>query len=59
MPDAIEIANGLDAIQGGELESVTSAVKLYCPEAVGVPLMIPLEARVKPGGRFPELTTQL
>jgi len=58
-PDVMESVSEADADWAGELESLTSAVKLYCPEAVGVPLMFPLEASVRPGGRLPELTVQL
>ena len=59
-PDVIEIDNGLDADCAGELASVTFTVKLLdWAEAVGVPLIVPLEARVKPEGKLPELTTQL
>jgi hypothetical protein len=59
-PDVIVIDNGLDADCAGELESVTFTVKLLdCADAVGVPLMVPLEASVKPAGKLPELTTQL
>jgi hypothetical protein len=59
-PDVIVIDNTLDADCAGELESVTFTVKLLdCAEALGVPLIVPLEARVKPEGKLPELTTQL
>ena len=59
-PDVIVIDNTLDADCAGELESVTFAVKLLdCAEALGVPLIAPLEASVKPEGKLPELTTQL
>ena len=58
-PDVMESVSEADADWAGELESFTSAVKLYCPEAVGVPLMFPLEASAKPGGKLPELTVQL
>ena len=57
--DVIEIDNELDAVCAGELESVTFTVKLLDPTAVGVPLIAPLEARVNPLGKVPELTTQL
>ena len=58
--DVIVIDNTLDADCVGELESVTFTVKLLdSAEAVGVPLIVPLEARVKPEGKVPELTTQL
>jgi len=59
-PDVIEIDNRLDADWVGTLESVTFIVKLLdCAEAVGMPLIVPLEARVKPEGKVPALTTQL
>ena len=58
--DVIVIDSELDADCAGELESVTFTVKLLdWAEAVGVPLIVPLEARVKPEGKVPELTTQL
>jgi hypothetical protein len=37
-------------------ESVTSAVKVKLPAAVGVPEMDPAEERVRPPGRDPEET---
>jgi hypothetical protein len=42
-----------DALSGGELESVTVAVKVKVPALVGVPVIAPSEARVKPGGKGP------
>jgi hypothetical protein len=57
--DVIEIERVLDTDCAGEPESVTRTVKLDWPAAVGVPLMLPLEARVKPEGKLPELTAQL
>ena len=58
--DVIVIDNGLDADWAGELESVTFTVKLLdCAEALSVPLIVPLEARVNPEGKLPEPTTQL
>jgi hypothetical protein len=54
------IENELDAEWVGELESVTFTVKLLdCAEALRVPLIVPFDARVKPEGKLPELTTQL
>jgi hypothetical protein len=59
-PGAIVIDNTIDADCAGELESVTFTVKLLdWAVAVGVPLIVPLEAKVKPEGKLPELTTQL
>ena len=59
-PDVMEIDNEPVADCAGELESVTFTVKLLvCAEAASVPLMVPLEARVKPEGKLPELSTQL
>jgi hypothetical protein len=55
----MEIERLLGADCAGEPESVTRTVKLDWPAAVGVPLMLPLEARVKPEGKLPELTAQL
>ena len=44
----------------GEVESVTLAVKLNEPEAVGVPEIVPVAAAmVKPAGKAPELMLQL
>ena len=60
VPDVIVIDNTLDADCAGELESVTFTVKLLdCAEELSVPLIVPLEARVNPEGKLPELTTQL
>ena len=58
-PDVIEIENELDAHCAGELESLTWAVKLYCPAVVGVPPSVPVEPSVTPGGKPPEVTLQL
>ncbi len=45
-----------DLVCAGLLLSVTVAVKLEVPVAVGVPEMVPLvAARVSPGGRLPEV----
>jgi len=44
----------------GEVESVTLAVKLNDPDAVGVPETLPVPAvSVKPAGKAPELMLQL
>ena len=43
----------------GVVESVTLAVKLNEPEAVGVPEIVPAEDRVRPAGKAPELMLQL
>ena len=44
----------------GEVESVTLAVKLKVPDAVGVPEIAPVAAdRVRPAGNAPELMLQL
>ena len=44
----------------GEVESVTLAVKLNEPDAVGAPEMLPVPAvRVRPAGKAPELMVQL
>ena len=48
------------AVCAGEVESVTLAVKLNEPDAVGVPEMLPVPAvSVRPAGRAPELMLQL
>ncbi len=41
------------------LESVTSTVNEKVPSWVGVPLMVPVEDRVKPGGSDPDASDQL
>ena len=41
------------------MESVTFAVKLNEPEAVGVPEIVPAVDRVKPPGNAPELIVQV
>jgi len=43
----------------GVVASVTLAVKLKEPEAVGVPEMAPAEESVRPAGKAPELMLQL
>jgi hypothetical protein len=43
-----------DAVKGGEVESITVAVNGKVPAAVGVPVIAPAEARLKPGGKVPE-----
>jgi hypothetical protein len=44
----------------GKVESVTLAVKLNEPDAVGVPEIVPAAtAKVKPAGNAPELMLQL
>jgi hypothetical protein len=43
----------------GVVESVTLAVKLKEPEAVGVPEMVPAEESVRPAGKAPELMLQM
>jgi hypothetical protein len=41
-----------------EAESVTCTMKLYVPEATGVPDITPPELRFSPVGRLPELNDQ-
>jgi hypothetical protein len=55
----MEIAREAEAEWAGEAESVTCTVNLYWPTVVGVPLIVPSEARVRPRGNAPELTIQL
>lgn len=43
----------------GVVESVTFAVKVNEPDAVGVPEIVPPEESVKPPGKAPELMLQL
>jgi hypothetical protein len=43
----------------GVVESVTFAVKLNEPDAVGVPEIVPALDKVRPAGRAPELMLQL
>jgi hypothetical protein len=45
---------GVVAVNGGELESSTVAVNGKFPALVGVPVIAPAEARLKPGGNVPE-----
>ena len=47
------------AVLAGLLESVTSTVKLEVPDALGVPVIAPLEAsRLSPAGSDPLVTVQ-
>ncbi len=39
--------------------SITWTVKLHVPVVDGVPLMVPVGARARPGGSVPELTVQV
>ena len=48
-----------DLLWAGLPLSVTVAVKLKVPEAVGVPEMTPLLARLRPPGRLPLVMVQL
>ena len=49
-----------EAVLAGLLESVTVTVKLEVPEAVGVPVIAPLEAlRLSPAGSEPLVTFQV
>lgn len=52
---AIVIVRLAAAVNWGELESATCAVKLNVPAWVGVPLIVPLLAIVSPGGSVPAL----
>jgi hypothetical protein len=57
---AIVNENALVAVWAvGVVESVTFAVKLNEPDAVGVPEMAPAVDRVNPAGSAPTLTVQL
>jgi hypothetical protein len=47
------------ALWAGELESVTVAVKLEVPVAVGLPEITPELLRLSPAGRLPPVTAQL
>jgi hypothetical protein len=48
------------AVSAGLLESVTSTVKLAMPGALGVPVIVPLEAlRLIPAGSDPEISAQV
>ncbi len=52
--------NALEALCGEVAESRTCTVKEYCPEAVGVPLITPVEALSdNPAGNPLEATLQL
>ena len=46
------------ATLGGCSESATATVKYELPTAVGVPEIMPVRARVRPGGGFPDETFQ-
>ena len=49
-----------EAVLAGLLESVTVTVKLEVPEAVGVPVIAPLEAlRLSPAGSEPDVSDQV
>ena len=47
------ITRGRLAVWGVVSVSVTVTVKLVAPTAVGVPLIVPVEERLNPGGRLP------
>jgi hypothetical protein len=51
--------NGCVAVFAGEDESATCTVKEEFPACVGIPLIVPLAARVKPVGNVPEVMDQL
>ncbi len=51
-PQSIVIVNGLLLV--APTLSVTIAVKVKVPARVGVPVILPSELRVSPGGRVPE-----
>jgi hypothetical protein len=49
-----------EAVLAGVLESVTSTVKPEVPEALGVPVIAPLEAlRLSPAGSEPLVSAQV
>jgi hypothetical protein len=56
---AIEIVKVFVADCGVDEESLTFTAKLNWPDWVGVPLMVPVALRVRPGGNEPELMNQL
>ena len=56
---ATVIDNADVAVCAGLEESVTLAVKLKAPEAVGVPEICPLVDRLRPVGNWPEASDQL
>jgi hypothetical protein len=48
------------AVLAGLLESVTFTVKLEVPDALGVPVIAPLEVlRLSPAGREPDVSDQV
>jgi hypothetical protein len=52
--------NVLMAICVEAAESWAWRVKEYCPDAVGVPIIVPVEAlSARPGGNEPRITLQL
>jgi len=57
---AITIDSETDFVWAGFSASVTVAVRLLVPAAVGVPEMIPVDAaKLSPAGRLPELIDQV
>jgi len=46
----------IDLVSAGVLLSVTVAVKLLVPLAVGVPEIAPVGERVRPAGRLPAVS---
>ena len=57
LPDATLIERALVAVP--DTASVTRTVKLNVPVVVGVPLIVPLLLKFKPGGSDPEPDTRL
>jgi hypothetical protein len=53
------VSDWLEACAVGVVESVTFAVKLKEPDAVGVPEIVPLADKPRPAGKAPEATLQL
>ena len=46
-------------VSAGVLESAACTVKFEVPAVVGVPLIVPFDARVKPAGSDPTVTDQV
>jgi hypothetical protein len=60
IPASTVIDSAWSSVSAGVCESVARTVKFEVPDAVGVPLIVPLdEPSDNPAGRLPETTDQL
>ena len=55
-PRTILSLKACDAVFAGEEESFTWMLKVSCPTAVGVPEIVPVEAKFMPAGSAPDAT---